>query len=161
MNPQKALFKMLAESRLRIRHMRAVHGRSLSAIPSRQNSLTQELSQLAEQIRTVGIGGNPELENRYLELARQRSLLDESYEMHPQASDPIPSGLQKAIAYGEMLLSIYGGGALIKGARYDLESVGATLAQSQNQRASQLGKKLLALVDETRRSATSIKSSAG
>lgn len=150
-NPQTQLYKMLAESSLRARHISSIHAQHTSTIPQRQQAIADEMQQLREQIYSAGIGGNVDAEDRYMELLEHQGYLDDSWEMRPatpEATQPeaIPSELQKAIAYGEMLVSVYGGGALVKGASADLGYWADFLGSMPYDRALQASKKLQELV---------------
>lgn len=147
-NPQTQLFKLLAESQQRGKAIADIHARSLASIPARQNVMLPELNQLRARIQSVGIGADKEAEDRYLTLQRNLRILDQSYVMGGgrQDEDSISPDLKKALEYGELLLSIYGEGALIKGADSDLRSHGLKLLKLDDRRATELGRSLLELV---------------
>jgi len=146
-NPQRQLFKLLAESRLRMQGIRSTHQDAIARIPARVESAQQELEQLRQQIRAEGIGSNRQLEQDYLTLLKEVQYLGQSYDMapaHPKSTE-IPASLTKAAEYAIMLLGIYGQGALIKGAKADLQRAAAPLLKSDSEAANALGKKLLGL----------------
>ncbi len=131
-NPQAELFKMLAESNIRHQEITGIHGRSLSTIPTRQDALLQEIQQLREHIEAVGIGTDPKSEDRYLKALEQQRGLHQSYAMgkraEPEEEKPAQDAdLLKALDWGELLLSIYGGGVLMKAGGGDVEAAARRL----------------------------------
>lgn len=148
-NPQAELFKMLAESNIRHQEMQGIHGRSLSTIPARQEVLLQEIQQLREHIEAVGIGTDPKSEDRYLKALEQQRGLHQSYAMgkrtKPEEEQPAQDAdLLKALDWGELLLSIYGGGVLMKAGGGDVE-VAARRLDGKGAIADELAGKLRAI----------------
>lgn len=146
-NPQTQLFKMLAESQQRGKAIADIHARSLSSIPARQQVMLPELNQLRAHIQSVGIGADEAAENQYLTLLRDMRMLDQSYVMGAKGTDDdlMSPDLQKALDYGELLLSVYGNGALVKGASSDLQLHGQRLLALGDHRAVELGRSLLGI----------------
>jgi Inorganic Pyrophosphatase len=139
-----ALFKVLAESRLRDRHIQQIHQRSIANIPLTLKRIGEELETLREQIRRSGIGTDKPSEAKYLRLLAQRRQLEQSLAMSAKPADkPVDAKLQKSIEYGELLLDIYGSGVLIKGAAQDLEFYGRKLAECGDERGRAIGFQLL------------------
>jgi hypothetical protein len=150
MNPQTVLFKMLAESNIRHQQITQAHGRSLATIPQRQEQMQAEISQLRSHIQDIGIGADLKAEDRYLKLLEQWRSLHQSYAMGNPAKaaeepEETSEELFKALDWGELLLSVYGGGALVKGASGDIEAAVRRLETVGGDRALKLTGKLRAI----------------
>lgn len=124
MNTQEKLYKMLAEGGLRVRDTRRIHQAAMANMGQRQQRVLSELSRLRDQIQFAGIGMDAEAEDRYLELLRQKRKLEQLGQLNPVLSQmpAVPSALQKALDYGQLLLQVYGGHALAKAAQGDIQS---------------------------------------
>jgi hypothetical protein len=148
-NPAQKLLEMMAASQSKIDRIRDIHRRSLNSIPQRRNTTDESLNELRQKINAAGIGGDRASEDAYLKALRDRLYLDRSAalgeKLLPPDSTPPPPSLRKAIAYGELLLDIYGGGRLVKGAMGDVEAIAHTLLKSNHPQAKELAWKLKSL----------------
>lgn len=127
--------------------MQQMHQATVQGIPKQQTAVLTELNLLQQQIKAAGIGGNPQAEDRYLQLLEDATYLDQSWDLGQQSKpkESMPEALQKTITYGRMLFSVYQGGALVKGAGQDIEAIGRKLASSEYHEAQSLGRQLLEL----------------
>lgn len=123
---------------------------AMQQIPARQDNIVQQLQELREKINAAGVGATPELEDQYLKLLYSHRSLAQSYALRERSLPPettsLDAGLMKSIAFGEMLLEIYGGGSLVKSASADLERYADLLMQSSDRYAIELGEKLRKLI---------------
>lgn len=147
-NPQQQLYKMLAEGAARGRDAQRIHKAAMQRVPAMQQANHDELTQLREQIQSAGVGKDPEAEDRYLELLKHRRRLEQLAQMNQELTTvspedtPLDEPLQKALDYGNLLLSIYGPGVLVKAAGADLMAHAATLRQFENDHADALAQEL-------------------
>lgn len=154
-DPQKELFKMLADSNLRMRSIRSLHKSRSATIPNRQTAMLQQVQQLRQRIQAAGVGGNPQAENQYLELLEDLRYLDQSFEMSAMTfpdtqrsvAEQVPPELQKSLNYGRLLLSVYAVGALVKGAGSDLRAWGERLTAQDHPECKRVGGLLLSLLE--------------
>ena len=155
-NPQKELFKALAETNVRSRHIKALHQGRIERIPEIQKVMRMRMDALQVEIEAAGIGNATDAEDEYLELLEDFQHLDQSYDLHklahrtsrdgtPRLNKSLSADDRRAIAYGQMLWNIYGGGALVKGASEDLQYWGARLKQMTDNRARTLGENLCSI----------------
>ncbi len=149
-NPQADLYQMLAESRLRTQHMQTMHQQRIESIPNRQKEMIGEMNQLRQMIEQGGIGSDPKSEDRYLQLLEDIDYLGQSWDMAqlkkaPDSKPEIPDDLQKAIAYGILLLQIYQDGALVKGLGGDVDAIAAKLTGTGFEQADEVAIRLLTL----------------
>ena len=149
-DPQAGLYKMLAESRLRTQHMQTMHQQRIESIPNRQKGMIEEMNQLREMIEQGGIGTDPKSEDRYLQLLEDIDYLGQSWDMAqlkkaPDSAPEIPDDLQKAIAYGTLVLQIYKNGALVKGLGADVGAIAAKLTGTGYKQADEVAIRLLTL----------------
>lgn len=147
MNPQKELYKILAEAQLRSQHIKAMHSDRHRTIPARQQNLLRDVEEMRSQIQATGVGNDHALEDRYLQALRSLERLDNSYEMGKRllAEDaPQDEALSKMVRLGNLMLSVYGG-QLRKSAQAtaDIQRIG--LALQQHQLTKPLGDRLLRL----------------
>lgn len=145
-DPQRQLFQLLTESGLRGNDTDRIHKAAMQQAPQRQETVQEEISRLRDQIQREGIGGNPQAEDRYLMLLHQNRQLDQLQMMNADqltavSSKPDPE-LQKALDYGELLISVYGEGVLVKAATPDITSHIAKLRRFSDNRAEQLAGRL-------------------
>ncbi len=151
-NLQSDLYKALAESSLRLRHVKKIYQKSVSNIPATQQKLLLELQNLQKEIEESGLGANPEAEDRYLQLLEDIDNLDASYQMAGGAKSD--ESLRKSLAeeidnrfilYGRWLLRVYGNGVLVKGAQGDLRKVASRLEKMSHPVAQGVAAELFAL----------------
>jgi len=150
-DPQQQLYAMLAEGAHRGNDAARIHKAALQQIPRQQQANHAELATLREKIQAAGIGADPEAEDRYVELLRDRRKLEQLGAMHqdeltPVSPDPYDEALQKALDYGAMLLEVYGGGVLVKAATGDISIQVAKLRSLGDDRATRLAVDLEALL---------------
>lgn len=147
MNPQKELYKILAEAQLRSQHIKSMHTTRHRTIPKRQQNLLRDIEGMRSQIQSAGIGNDHALEDRYLQSLRSLERLDNSYEMGKRLlteDEPQDEALSKVVRLGNLMLSIYGG-QLRKSAQAtaDIQRIG--LALQQHESTKPLGDRLLRL----------------
>lgn len=148
MSPQTELFKLLAESKLRMHHMNGVHQKAIASIPAKQDARIARLNQLREGIWSAGVGRNKTAENQYLSLLEGQRIYDQSYSMGSSSTildEAIPGELMKTIEYGKMLLDIYSTGDLVKGASADLQAIASQLTAMPFPSAQAIGSSLQVL----------------
>ncbi|MCD8487962.1 MAG: hypothetical protein LRZ84_14800 [Desertifilum sp.] len=148
----KQLFKMMAQANLRTSQIKDIHRKSLLQIPAKQEAINRQLQQLATEIRQAGLGSNPQLEDKYLSLVRDRQLFDQSWHIGDrkgaltEPAPPLDERLNKAIAWGELILSVYGESSLVKGSLPDIIDA-INLLESFNRKESEdLSNRLKSLV---------------
>ncbi|MFB6215082.1 MAG: hypothetical protein ABEI54_04350 [Candidatus Bipolaricaulia bacterium] len=150
-NPQKKLAHILGRASAYQAQVNQVRTDAIKQIPKKQQAINEQLQSLRKKIRNAGIGNDTESEQQYLRLLHDRQIADQIYAMNPPA-EAVPPDLQKSIAYGQLLLEVYGNAsqdALQKSstAQSEIESQGRYLAEQENLQARELGEKLLLLVD--------------
>jgi hypothetical protein len=149
-NPQQQLYKLLAEGAQRGRGAAAIHKAAMQRVPQQHQAVQTELAQLRERIQAAGIGKDPEAEDRYLELLKHQRKLGQLGAMNADLLTPVSpepgADLQKALDWGNLLLSVYGGGILIKSAAGDISAAALRLRGLEDERAIELAKSLEGLL---------------
>lgn len=150
-NPQQQLYQLLAEGSARGRDADRIHKAAMQQIPQHQQATHAELATLRAKIQSAGIGADPEAEERYMQLLRDRRRLEQLGAMNPvqtPVSTPMDEALQKALDYGAMLLEVYGGGVLVKAAAGDISTHIAKLRSMGHDRATRLAEDLARCIPE-------------
>lgn len=158
-NPQKELFKLLAESRSRTVAQRKLHKDAVDNIPRRQQFLLMRMQALDAEINAAGIGKLPDSEREYLQLLDDFHHLDQSFDLAKIAGRRDEQGMRlgkaaklspadkQAIQFGRLLLSAYGQGNLSKSATLATEDIQRwcdRLSQMDSAEAQQLSEELRA-----------------
>jgi hypothetical protein len=140
-NPQQQLYQLLAEGARRGGDVDRIHKAAMQQIPQQHQATHAELGRLRDRIQAAGIGADPEAEERYMQLLRDRRKLEQLGAMNPvltPVSTPADADLQKALDYGALLLDVYGGGVLVKSAAGDLSEHIAKLRSLGDDQADEL-----------------------
>jgi hypothetical protein len=149
MNPQKQLYRLLAENAQQGRGAAAIHKSAMQQVPGQRQAVQTELVGLRARIQSVGIGNDVEAEERYLELLRHQRRLEQLGAINADVLNPMTTepgtALQKALDWGNLLLSVYGGGMLVKSAAGDISTAILRLRGLGDERAATLATKLEAL----------------
>lgn len=122
-NPQQQLYKMLAQGSARGRDASRIHREAMGTLPGQEAKLRGEIEHLRGIIQQAGVGKNQPAEDRYLQVLHQLRQVSQLQAMNPvptTVSTPLDPALEKALAYGELLLDVYGGGVLVKAATTDI-----------------------------------------
>jgi len=139
-NPQKQLFKILAESNLRINSINKLRDRQTSNVAQQHAQTVDALNDVRDHLQRVGIGVDGAAEQKYMQLLEDAHYLQDTHDLRrspttderslQKSAEPLPEQVQRLIHYGRMLIDIYRPGVLIKGASGDLDAVSSRLEKS-------------------------------
>lgn len=148
-DPGAELYRLLAESNTRSRHCLEMGKAAASTLEDRHQLMLQQIQQLRQTITEQGLGADPASEDRYLELLSGFRSLHQSHALSQQLpklpEPPLDEELAKALRYGQLLLTVYGPGLLVKQAIADVASHAKALRRFEHPQAIAIAEQLEAV----------------
>jgi hypothetical protein len=131
-DPTRKLIEMLSAATAAKAGIDRIRGNLRDQIPASQQELSGQIEQMRSQLQQTGIGKDKDLEDAYLQALYNHRSLSQSYALRehiPTRSQQLPpdSELAKAARTAELMLAVYEGGRLVKGAALDLDSLAVQL----------------------------------